>query len=329
MPDSCPLDIPGEPPFYQYGYDNSMGCWLSNYILSVSAGVYVGFLWQQASQHWADGVLCGDVCERVNARAIHIRGFLICKYLLLAISILVAGFVHHGVFGDAGYVDSGVNFYLWIVVEATLILSGGFTLCMASSFVLPYKVVDVWTRRMLFASILLAGVMLSGAVVAVYQVDAFALSGALGEFLPDLILLVVLLLLRIPAFVRFIHSPVGEHAHKAGHNHVNCQDGIVRCLWGIPIIFVGAVVQVGLGPACGTRCPLDCPLPAPRFDHNALFHLLQGVGMGILARGIYMVCMGLHHCPHETGYPKNPLVEKILANNPVNEKQSSFGSSAA
>eukprot|EP00932_Pfiesteria_piscicida_P009354 SRR837773.20071.p1 GENE.SRR837773.20071~~SRR837773.20071.p1 ORF type:complete len:257 (+),score=72.08 SRR837773.20071:69-773(+) len=52
-------------------------------------------------------------------------------------------------------------------------------------------------------------------------------------------------------------------------------------------MIAGYLVQVILTPKCGTpayrHCFKDCPLPAPTFNHNALFHVLFFIGVTILA----------------------------------------------
>jgi len=54
------------------------------------------------------------------------------------------------------------------------------------------------------------------------------------------------------------------------------------------IILVSYIVQVTLAGKCGTgdsykNCFRDCPLPASVFNHNALFHVIFGVGLGLFA----------------------------------------------
>lgn len=52
----------------------------------------------------------------------------------------------------------------------------------------------------------------------------------------------------------------------------------------------GLLTQVVLAPKCGgpayETCFADCPLPAPQFNHNALFHVLYGIGL--LGAGVFM-----------------------------------------
>lgn len=56
---------------------------------------------------------------------------------------------------------------------------------------------------------------------------------------------------------------------------------------GTVTMIAGLMVQVGLNGTCGKpgyeNCWEDCIIPAPYFNHNALFHALFAVGMLILA----------------------------------------------
>merc|ERR1712232_20823 len=67
---------------------------------------------------------------------------------------------------------------------------------------------------------------------------------------------------------------------------MGCQGG-----GGAGIVFqiAGFAVQIALSPTCGDaayeNCFRDCPLPAPYFNHNALFHVLYAVGMVPVAIG--------------------------------------------
>jgi len=69
---------------------------------------------------------------------------------------------------------------------------------------------------------------------------------------------------------------------------------IVWALWsswakvlGCVLQIIGFIVQVALAPQCGddayAECWKECPLPAPYFNHNALFHLLYAIGLLIVA----------------------------------------------
>lgn len=55
---------------------------------------------------------------------------------------------------------------------------------------------------------------------------------------------------------------------------------------GVSMMITGMVVQVVLAPQCGDAgypdCFKDCPLPAPDFNHNALFHVLFAIGLAVL-----------------------------------------------
>jgi len=55
---------------------------------------------------------------------------------------------------------------------------------------------------------------------------------------------------------------------------------------GTALMISGYAVQVILAPTCGdaayAQCFKDCPLPAPYFNHNALFHVLFAIGIGLL-----------------------------------------------
>lgn len=55
------------------------------------------------------------------------------------------------------------------------------------------------------------------------------------------------------------------------------------------ILLASFIVQVSLSGKCGRQgdsyenCFQNCPLPAPNFNHNALFHVIFGVGLGLFA----------------------------------------------
>lgn len=56
---------------------------------------------------------------------------------------------------------------------------------------------------------------------------------------------------------------------------------------GAALMIAGMIVQLVLAPKCGdaayANCWKECPLPAPYFNHNALFHVLFAFGLLILA----------------------------------------------
>lgn len=64
----------------------------------------------------------------------------------------------------------------------------------------------------------------------------------------------------------------------------------MSCKWiqalAVTSMIAGMLIQVLLTPRCGDAgYPdgwVDCPLPAPHFNHNALFHLLYAIGLLIL-----------------------------------------------
>lgn len=57
-------------------------------------------------------------------------------------------------------------------------------------------------------------------------------------------------------------------------------------IFALLLLLIGAVIQAGLAPLCGYNayevCFEDCPLPAPHFNHNALFHIFA-----LLAYALY------------------------------------------
>lgn len=58
---------------------------------------------------------------------------------------------------------------------------------------------------------------------------------------------------------------------------------------GLIFLVIGGLVQLLLAPLCGfdayPDCFEDCPLPAPDFNHNALFHVLAWISYAILGYG--------------------------------------------
>lgn len=61
---------------------------------------------------------------------------------------------------------------------------------------------------------------------------------------------------------------------------------------GVAMMIAGMLVQVVLAPQCGdaayANCFKDCPLPAPSFNHNALFHVLFAIGLAVLGAAMNM-----------------------------------------
>uniref|UniRef100_A0A6U8U2U2 Chitin synthase export chaperone n=1 Tax=Zooxanthella nutricula TaxID=1333877 RepID=A0A6U8U2U2_9DINO len=66
-------------------------------------------------------------------------------------------------------------------------------------------------------------------------------------------------------------------------------------LSGCALMITGMVVQAALSSRCGDaayrNCFTDCPLPAPQFNHNALFHTLLALGLVVLG-------VAMHASPH-------------------------------
>mmetsp|Transcript_53417 Transcript_53417/g.172580 ORF Transcript_53417/g.172580 Transcript_53417/m.172580 type:complete len:112 (-) Transcript_53417:410-745(-) len=61
----------------------------------------------------------------------------------------------------------------------------------------------------------------------------------------------------------------------------------IWCEWpqvlGIALMIIGMIVLAALTPVCGDAaypdCFKDCPLPAPYFNHHALFDTLFAIGL--------------------------------------------------
>jgi len=270
MDATCSIDMSSNPDFYAFGYDNSVACWATNYILVAVILYCIDFLWRHKSAN--------DMARKDE----HTRYWLIGKYLLTAISVGTAGTVHQGLFGRAGDVSDGVNAMLWLVVEATLMLSG---ICMIiAAFAIVTKFDCNPRNIVVYFIVTAAGVCVCVLIIRAYGTDAFGAAGGIGEGIPDLVMLAILL----PA-------ASGCCLKVLGHQDPDFKFGAILSIIAILVIFAGAYVQVALGPACGNTCPADCPLPAPHFDHNALFHLAQAVGMALLAYGMDKTCRAMEN----------------------------------
>lgn len=254
----CPMDMSADPDYYKYGSDNSVGCWATNYLLSAAIVVYIVYLVMN---------------KRAPLDLEHTRVFIVGKYAMTGISVLVAATVHQGLFARAGDVTVEPNHFLWAIVLATLMCAGGFTTDAAWSMLTQY---DNTTRNALvYLSVCVGGIILS--VWVVLLPDGFTESGIFGEFLPDIALMGAII--------------AGTWCGCGGGQRLT--EGSIISLVGIVVIFGGAGIQVSLGGVCGIPCPLKCPLPAPAFNHNALFHVIQLAGMGVLAFGMNSMCTSL------------------------------------
>eukprot|EP00928_Gymnodinium_smaydae_P037060 TRINITY_DN25794_c0_g4_i1.p1 TRINITY_DN25794_c0_g4~~TRINITY_DN25794_c0_g4_i1.p1 ORF type:complete len:292 (+),score=52.30 TRINITY_DN25794_c0_g4_i1:76-951(+) len=264
---NCTVDMSAYPDYYVDRGDSSIGCWATNYVLAPAIVLYIA-----------------AVLPRRKAPLLleHTRMFFTLKYAFLAVSVLVAGFVHQGVFARAGDNKDGANVALWGIVLATLVLSGACTTCCALSLLTKFD--NTLRNAIIYTVTALVGMAASVWVVSLPS-GSFAIAGVLGEALPYLAL--------VFAIVVAAWSCCGGRVDVPKEDAASFVRGAVISLLGVAVIFAGAFIQVGLSSTCGVSCPVDCPLPAPAFNHNALFHVLQTVGMAVLAVGMDKVCGGL------------------------------------
>jgi hypothetical protein len=114
----------------------------------------------------------------------------------------------------------------------------------------------------------------------VVNVGLIAASVALKESLIAGIALLATSLLVVLTHIRqayaccFSSSPaVGERRTTWRHPEVL----FLSKAMSMAMLSLGLLLQVSLAPACGAEgyqnCFIDCPLPAPTFNHNALFHV--------------------------------------------------------
>lgn len=253
-----------DPDFFAWGYDNSIACWATNYFLVLVIVLCIVLLLRHGPHK--------DL-KRVD----HTRYFLIGKYFLTAVSVGVAGTVHQGLFGRHGDLSNGHNSRLWLVVEATLMLSGIFTI--NAGFALTTNTDFSLRNLVVYLIVALVGACICGLIINAFGTDAFGAAGGIGEGIPDLILLAIL----VPAAAKCCNR-------VDGHSNPDFWLGARISIPAILLIFAGAFVQVALGPTCGVPCPADCVLPSPHFDHNALFHVAQAIGMALLAWGMDKTC---------------------------------------
>ena len=71
--------------------------------------------------------------------------------------------------------------------------------------------------------------------------------------------------------------------------------GIVGWLIGLG----GIALQVKLTPLCATPCPEHCPLPAPHFNHNALFHLIMAMSALVVTYSVTTICHSIDIDEHD------------------------------
>lgn len=269
-----------------------MACWATNYVLVAVIGLCIGFL----LKHKPD-----ENIFRVD----HTRYCLMGKYMLTAVSVGMAGTVHQGLFGRAGDVSSGVNAKIWRWVEATLMLSGIFTIC--AGFALTTDKDCSRRNAIVYLLVAFAGGAICWLIIDAFGTDAIGAASWIGEGIPDLILLAVLL-------------PAAAGCCKVhGHEDPSFRTGARIAIPAILLIFAGAYVQVALGPACGNPCPAYCPLPSPQFDHNALFHVAQAIGMAVLAFGMDKTCRAVEKTistlppdPEKPGKAQDPKREPLM-----------------
>jgi len=288
------------PDFYATGYDNSMACWATNYFLVAVIGMCIALL----LKHKPDV----DI-----TRVDHTRYCLMGKYALTAVSVGMAGTVHQGLFGRAGYVSSGVNANIWLVVEATLMLSGIFTI--NAGFALMTNTDCSWRNAAVYMLVGFAGAVVCVLIIWKFGTDAFGAAGGIGEGIPNLILLAVLLPIAMGCCMKERGAVSGQFPQAESFRLIDGSEDLalkIGARWAIAAIFFifgGAYVQVALGPACGTPCPADCPLPSPQFDHNALFHLAQAFGMALLAFGMDKTCRAVERATSKRGDLESPLLQ--------------------
>ena len=91
-----------------------------------------------------------------------------------------------------------------------------------------------------------------------------------------------------------------------------CVAGAVKVAAGV-VMIGGMLIQVALADVCGDPgyedCWEDCPLPAPEFNHNALFHFLYAVGLLALCVGV--LCDGIEGRFETTEKPTAKELERV------------------
>ena len=79
------------------------------------------------------------------------------------------------------------------------------------------------------------------------------------------------------------------------------------------VMIGGMLIQVALADVCGDPgyedCWEDCPLPAPEFNHNALFHFLYAVGLLALCVGV--LCDGIEGRFEATEKPTAKELDRV------------------
>mmetsp|Transcript_76904 Transcript_76904/g.223314 ORF Transcript_76904/g.223314 Transcript_76904/m.223314 type:complete len:137 (-) Transcript_76904:11-421(-) len=101
------------------------------------------------------------------------------------------------------------------------------------------------------------------------DIDTSTLAWLLGQAIPHTILLLALLGMRFS---------------------LSCAPGGCLCVASAVWILAAGALRLALASVCGVPCPVDCPLPAALFSHNALFHLMRGAGSVALALGFHRFC---------------------------------------
>lgn len=261
---TCSLDMSAYPGYYEDGrYDNTPATYLTNYVLALTGCAYSLLLWRHRKCH---------------AALEHTRPWFCVKLVLTAISVTLAGFVHQGLFGTSGDVlHSAANKSLWFAVESLMILSGGCGICAAIAAV---TIVDA-TRRNVTAYV--ATAMLSSLLIISLAMfigmDFFVVAGLFGDILANTVLVVCVLLWGC--------------RHASSDEQAGLLKSKMALALALLLSFLGDYVQVALGDVCGMPCPVDCPLPAPAFNHNAAFHVAQMAAQACLAFGMHKACLCL------------------------------------
>lgn len=239
--------------YFEYGDDNSIGCWSTNYLVG---GILLG--------------LCMWLVRGHELSQLHpARWSYTAATLSIALSISISG-IYHQVCTN----PEGCRRPVWALGTIFQGLSGAFLFIGTQRLVTQANQVTK-TQKMVYIIFPLFCAVLGG----VTSILPFVVGAALFSFLP--VITYTSVFLRNLGCPNFCPCPLPAFYDVYKNSKV-----FLLFISGFLFWLIAALVQVSLGSACSKPCPTDCPLPVPNFNHNALFHILLVPGYVLMALGV-------------------------------------------
>ena len=260
---ACPLseddltDIAGHI-YYEYGdgNDNTFGTYFTDFVWSFQL-LMVVILFSLRYQH-------------NNQDHSFLLYMISIGFLVVAI---FCGGIWHAVCANP---DSKCYSPMWNFAMAMQTICGAFT-CMAAFALITKN--DAQVKNYVFYAIS-GSIGMCFSIYSFFVVMSFALAALIGNFGPNVFLLVAILM-----------KPFKYYS--------------AMYLFGFLLLVIGIIIQATGASDCSTDCPEDCPYDVPNINHNGVFHIFCILAYILMPLGFYLLYTDV--ISYRTIKPKDPV----------------------